>query len=105
MMIKEFLGRTLNNFLRIPIPQVLVAARRFYLTGDTTNLYALIQGSLELPFSELFSANGSLWNQYKYIEFDILSFYHFSFTGFITSIIISWACKRLRKFSMEAHRR
>ena len=34
-----------------------------------TNLYPFIQGSLEWPFGELFSANASLWNQYKYIEF------------------------------------
>ena len=38
-----------------------------------TNLYPLIQGSLEWPFSELFTANVSLWNQYKYIEFNIFS--------------------------------
>ena len=36
-----------------------------------TNLYSFIQGSLEWPFSELFSANVSLWNQYKYIAFNI----------------------------------
>ena len=38
-----------------------------------TNLYPFIQGSLEWPFSELFSANVSLWNQYKYIAFNIFS--------------------------------
>ena len=38
-----------------------------------TNLYPLIQGSLEWPFSELFTANVSLWNQYKYIAFNIFS--------------------------------
>ena len=38
-----------------------------------TNLFPFIQGSLEWPFSELFSANVSLWNQYKYIEFNIFS--------------------------------
>ena len=38
-----------------------------------TNLYPFIQGLLEWPCSELFSANVSLWNQYKYIAFNILS--------------------------------
>ena len=38
-----------------------------------TNLHSFIQGSLEWPFSELFSANVSLWNQYKYIAFNIFS--------------------------------
>ena len=37
------------------------------------NLYPFIQGWLEWPFSELFSANVSLWNQYKYITFNIFS--------------------------------
>ena len=31
-----------------------------------TNPYRFIHGSLELPFSELFSANVSSWNQYKF---------------------------------------
>ena len=34
----------------------------FYLTGDITNLYPFIQGSLESQYSELFSPNASLWN-------------------------------------------
>ena len=38
-----------------------------------TNLHSFIQGSLEWPFTELFSANVSLWNQYKYIAFNIFS--------------------------------
>ena len=38
-----------------------------------TNLYPFIQGSLKWPFSELFSASVSLWNQYKYIAFNIFS--------------------------------
>ena len=38
------------------------------------NFYPFIQGSLEWPFSELFSANVSLWNQYKYIAFNIFSY-------------------------------
>ena len=45
----------------------------FYFTGDVTNLHPFIQDSLELPFSELFSANVTLWNQYKYIAYNILS--------------------------------
>ena len=44
--------------------------RRFYLAGDITNLYPFIQGSLEWPFSEIFSANISLRSQYKYIAFN-----------------------------------
>ena len=36
-----------------------------------TNLYPFIQGSLEWPFSDLFSSDVSLWNQYKYIAFNI----------------------------------
>ena len=43
------------------------------MTGDITNLYPFIQGSLEWPFSELFSTNVSLWNHYKYIVFNIFS--------------------------------
>ena len=35
-------------------------AKKFYLTGDMTNLYLFIQGSLERPFSELFISNVSL---------------------------------------------
>ena len=38
-----------------------------------TNLYQFIQGSLEWPFIELFSANISLWNQYKYVVFNVFS--------------------------------
>ena len=38
-----------------------------------TSLYPFIQGSLEWPLSELFSANVSLWNQYKHIAFNIFS--------------------------------
>ena len=41
--------------------------------SSTTNLCPFIQGSLEWPFSELFSANVSVWNQYKYIAFNIFS--------------------------------
>ena len=48
-----------------------VNTRRFYLTGDMTNLYPFIKGWLEWPFNELFSANVSLWNQYKFIAFSI----------------------------------
>ena len=38
-----------------------------------TNLYPFIQGWLEWTFRELFSANISLWNRYKYIAFNIFS--------------------------------
>ena len=41
--------------------------------GDITNLHPNIQGSLELPFSELFSPNALLWNQCEYIAFNIFS--------------------------------
>ena len=36
-----------------------------------TNLYSFTQGCLEWPFSELFSTSVLLWNQYKYIAFNI----------------------------------
>ena len=38
-----------------------------------TNLYLFVQGLLEWPFSELFSVNVSLWNQYKYVAFNIFT--------------------------------
>ena len=38
-----------------------------------TTFYPFIPASLERPFSELFSPNISLCNQYKYIAFDIFS--------------------------------
>ena len=44
---------------------------RFYLRRDMTNLDLFTQGSLEWPFSELFFSDVSLWNQYKYIAFNI----------------------------------
>ena len=52
---------------------VCIITTRFHLTVDITNLYPFIQGSLEWPFSELFSANVSLCNQFKYIPFNIFS--------------------------------
>ena len=38
-----------------------------------TNYYPFIQVSLESLFSELFFSDVSLWNQYKYIAFNIFS--------------------------------
>ena len=38
------------------------------------NLYPFIQDSLEWPFRELFASDVSLWNQYKYIAFNIFSY-------------------------------
>ena len=38
-----------------------------------TNLYSFIQSLLEWPFSELFFSGGWLWNQYKFIAFNIFS--------------------------------
>ena len=38
-----------------------------------SNHYPFIQGSLELPFSELFFYDVLLWNQCKYIAFNIFS--------------------------------
>ena len=44
------------------------------MTGDITNLFPFIQGSLKWPISEFFPANVSLWNQCKYnITFNIFS--------------------------------
>ena len=37
------------------------------------NLHTCIQRLLEWPFNELFSPNESLWNQYKYIAFNVFS--------------------------------
>ena len=54
-----------NTLSRVPIT--------LNLTGDMMNLYTCIQRLLEWPFSELFSPNESLWNQYKYIAFNIFS--------------------------------
>ena len=36
-------------------------------------LFAFIQDSLETPFSDSFFSGVSLWNQYKYIVFNIFS--------------------------------
>ena len=62
--------------------------RRFYLTGDMTSPYPFIQDLLEWPLSELFFANISLWDQYKYIAFTnftcrilIISYKMLSITG------------------------
>ena len=44
-----------------------------YMPGDNTNLYSFIQGSLEWLVRELFSADISLYNHYKYIVFNIFS--------------------------------
>ena len=57
-----------------------------------TNFYPFIQGSLEWPFSELFSISVSLWNQYKYGAFNIFS---------CTIVIIS--CKVLIIPGMSKH--
>ena len=62
------------HFSTYQIWKNILGPRRFYLTGDMMNLYPFIQGWLEWPFSELFSANVSLWNQCKYIAFNIFSF-------------------------------
>ena len=51
-----------------------IKTRRFYLTGDMTNLYPFIQCSLEWLFGELFSSNVSLWIQYICIAFTIFSY-------------------------------
>ena len=46
-----------------------------YLTGGMTrtNIYSFIRRLLDWPFSELFFSDTSLWNQYKFIAFDIFS--------------------------------
>ena len=38
-----------------------------------TNLYPFIQDLLEWPFNELVSSDISLWNQYKYVAFNIFA--------------------------------
>ena len=47
--------------------------RRFYLTGSVMNLYSFVRDLLEWPFNELFLSDASLWNQYKFITFNIFS--------------------------------
>ena len=37
------------------------------------NLYSLVPGLLERPFSELFLSDALLWNQYKFITFNTFS--------------------------------
>ena len=51
----------------------LIWPRRFYLAGDMTKLHSVIQGSLKWPFREICFSDVSLWNQYKYILFNISS--------------------------------
>ena len=43
------------------------------IATDIANLYSFTQGSLEWPFNELLFSDVSLWNQYKYIAFNIFS--------------------------------
>ena len=38
-----------------------------------TILYSFIRGLLQWPFSELFLSDASLWNQYKFIDFNIFA--------------------------------
>ena len=57
-----------------------------------TNLCPFIQGSLEWPFSELFNANVSFWDQCKYIAFNIFS---------CKTLIISNKILIIRKISNE----
>ena len=43
------------------------------MTRVATNLYPFIRSLLEQSFSGLFFSDASLWNQYKFIAFNILS--------------------------------
>ena len=52
---------------------MVIYYKKIYLKGDMTNLYPFIQDLMEWPFSEIFPTNVSLWNQYKYISFNIFS--------------------------------
>ena len=58
---------------REPVAYECLNSRRFYLTGSITNFYSFIRGSLKWPFCELFVSDVSLWNQYKFIAFNIFS--------------------------------
>ena len=51
----------------------LIRPRRFYLAADMTKLHSVIQGSLKWPFRDICFSDVLLWNQYKYIAFNILS--------------------------------
>ena len=57
-----------------------IKTQRFYLRRELTNLYSIIQGSLELSLSELVFFDASLWNQSKFI-----AFYFFSCRNLIIS--------------------
>ena len=57
----------------------LIQTMKILLYRRYESLYPFVLGSLEWPFSKLFSANVS-WNQYKYIAFNIFlveNFDHF----------------------------
>ena len=59
--------------MREPVAYECFNSRRFYLTGSLTNCYSFIRGSLKWPFCELFVSDVSLWNQYKFIAFNIFT--------------------------------
>ena len=50
-----------------------IPSKRFYSTGDMTNLYPFVQGWLQWPFNDFFFSDVSFWNEYKYIDFNISS--------------------------------
>ena len=55
------------NFEQITVFRKILLDRRY------EKLYSFIQGWFEWPFSALFSANVSLWNQYKCIALNTFS--------------------------------
>ena len=65
-----------------------------------TKVCPFIQGLLEWPFNELFYTDVSLWNQYKYIAFDIFSRRIVIISSKI--LIITWISNEKRnKLNME----
>ena len=69
--VSQFSGLPWKNWKVDEIKKHL--SRRFYLKGDMMKLYPFIQGSLEWPCSELFSANVSLSNHCNYLAFNAFS--------------------------------
>ena len=61
-----------------------IKTQSFYLRRELTNLYSIIQGSLELSLSELVFSDASLWYQYKFTVF-----YFFSCRKILITTVIS----------------
>ena len=63
-------------------------------------LFIFIQRSLKWPFSELFSSGISLWNQYKYIAFNIFP-YRILIISYRMLIIIGISNVKINELTIE----